>query len=235
MIQQLEAIIGKSFNNPGLIQRAFNHTSYANEQKKSKLDSNERLEFLGDAVLELIVSEFLYKTYPNLPEGQLTVMRAQLVQEPSLAYLSRQIKLDQALQLGKGEEKMGGRLKDSMIADVYEATLAAIYLDQGMPIAKEFVTKTMLDQHQYLLKNINVDYKTQLQELVQRRGNIKISYQVLEQTGPAHQSHFVVGLTIDGVDLARGQGSSKKAAEMSAAKSALTKIDDKGYVIQTNK
>lgn len=230
MIQQLQDLLQITFNNPNFIHRSLSHSSYVNEVGKSKLDSNERLEFLGDAVLELLVSDFLYKTYPQLPEGQLTTMRAQLVQEASLAYLSRQIGLDRALKLGRGEELQGGRHKDSVIADAYEAVLAAIYLDQGMAVAQQFVTKTLLDQHQVMLKTVNVDYKTQLQERVQKRGAVNVKYALIGQSGPAHNLRFNVQVSLDDQVLATGEGTSKKAAEMMAAKNALDKVDDQGFI-----
>lgn len=231
MIRQLESLLNIKFHNEDLIHRAFNHSSYVNEHKKQNFQSNERLEFLGDAVLELIVSDFLYGRYPQLPEGQLTTMRAQLVQEPSLAYLSRQLNLDKVLRLGKGEEISGGRGKDSLIADMYEALLAAIYLDQGMEIARQFVEKTMLYQHDVMLKTVNIDYKTKLQELVQQKGAVVIRYPLLEKIGPDHKTIFVVGITINDRLIAQGRGTSKKQAETQAAQEALKFIDEAGNIL----
>lgn len=232
MIRQLQNLLSIQFNKEDLIHRAFNHTSYVNENKRKGFYSNERLEFLGDAVLELIVSEYLFSQYPDLLEGQLTTMRAQLVQEPSLAYLSRQLGLDKELRLGKGEELSGGRSKDSLIADVYEALLGAIFLDQGMEIAKLFVEKTMLYQHKTMLKTVNIDYKTRLQELVQQKGSVDIRYHLIEKQGPDHSAIFIMGLMINGQLIAKGQGTSKKQAEMQAAQKALTFIDADGNIMK---
>lgn len=230
MINKIEELLMIKFNDRSLIENAFFHTTYVNEKPWLKLVSNERLEFLGDAVLELTVSDFLYHQYPNLPEGQLTTMRAQLVQEGSLAYLSRQLKLDDAIYLGKGEIASGGRTRDSIISDAYEALLGAIYLDQGIEIATKFVTITLLNQHQEMIQSISQDYKTKLQELVQQKGAVKIRYDVVEQKGPAHDTQFTVQVMINDEPVAKGQGRSKKQAEIEAAKEALTHIDEKGNI-----
>ncbi|MBF6625697.1 ribonuclease III [Aerococcaceae bacterium zg-BR9] len=230
MIPTIERIIEQSIKNVALYQEAIQHTTFVNEQPWKKLKSNERLEFLGDAVLEIIVSEFLFNTYPNLPEGQLTTMRAQLVQEQSLAYLARQLKFNNLIKLGRGELATGGNERDSILADAYEAVLGAIFKDLGLDAARTFVNKTMLHQHKQMLASVSQDYKTRLQELVQQRGSIKISYDVLEQTGPAHDTRFTIVVSVDGENVAKGTGRSKKQAEMRAAEVALNFIDEHGFV-----
>lgn len=235
MIEQIETILDVNFKNPKLIENALYHTTYVNENSRLNLTSNERLEFLGDAVLELTVSDFLYRTYQELPEGKLTMMRAQLVQESSLAYLARQLKINDKIYLGKGEIVTGGRKRDSILADAYEAILGAIYLDQGIDIARKFVNLTMLAQHQVIINTVSKDFKTALQERVQQRGSVKIQYSVIEQTGPAHDTYFKVGIAIDGQKIAVGEGRSKKIAEIEAAKFALNKIDERGFIKKTNK
>lgn len=232
MIFELEQLLEVKFNQPSLIENALFHTTYVNENPKFKLQSNERLEFLGDAVLEIIVSDFLYHQYPKLPEGQLTTMRAQLVQEASLAYVARQFKIDQAIYLGKGEIASGGRQRESIISDAYEAILGAIYLDQGIELATKFVNLTLLHQHQQMLASVSKDYKTHLQELVQQKGTVKIQYKVIKQEGPAHNTQFTVEVRVDDVPLAIGKGRSKKLAEISAAESALNYIDEKGNILK---
>ncbi|MBR7927126.1 ribonuclease III [Aerococcaceae bacterium zg-ZUI334] len=231
MIQTIESIIEQPIKNVMLYQEALQHTTFVNEKPWEKLKSNERLEFLGDAVLEVVVSEFLFNTYPNHPEGQLTTMRAQLVQEQSLAYLARQLKLNEAIKLGKGELATGGNERDSILADAYEAILGAIFKDLGLDSARRFVTKTMLNQHEQMLASISQDYKTRLQELVQQRGSIKIQYEVIDQTGPAHDTRFTIAVSVDGEKVAKATGRSKKQAEMRAAEIALNFIDEKGFVI----
>lgn len=230
MIQKIEQLLNIKIKDITLIKNALQHSTYVNENPRLKLISNERLEFLGDAVLELTVSDFLYRTYPELPEGQLTMMRAQLVQEASLAYLARQLKLNERIYLGKGEILTGGRERESILADAYEALLGAIYLDQGMNVAREFVKLTMLVQHQKLIQTVSQDFKTKLQERVQQRGSIPIRYEVIEQSGPAHDLLFKVSIAIDGEVIEIGQGKSKKQAETQAAKRALEKIDENGFV-----
>lgn len=220
--------LGLNFENISLLERAFFHTSYVNEQAHRQLQSNERLEFLGDAVLELCVSRFLYLTYPTYPEGVLTRMRAQLVREPSLAYVARQLGFNDYLQLGRGEVLTGGNQRDSLLADCVEAFIAAIYLDQGLDQAYAFIDRVLLKDHLEILEITNQDYKTRYQEAVQVHGSVKIEYRLLGQEGPAHDSTFTSGLYLEDQLQAVGTGKSKKEAEMKAAQIALGALSDKG-------
>ncbi|WP_124057683.1 ribonuclease III [Vaginisenegalia massiliensis] len=228
IIFHVEHLLGIKLNHPRLVETAFQHTSYVNEAHNSKLVSNERLEFLGDAVLELVVSAFLYHEYPNDPEGKLTRLRAQLVCEPSLAYLARSVHFDDYIRLGKGELATGGKQRDSIISDCFEAFLGAIYLDQGLECVQTWLFDLMLKNHRQLLTQVNQDYKTLFQERVQQKGSVNIQYQVENQEGPAHDQLFTVGLYVNQVLLAKGQGRSKKIAEMKAAQTALNFVDEKG-------
>lgn len=218
------------FQDDTLLQTAFRHTSYVNEQLNQLLEHNERLEFLGDAVLEVLTSEFLYQHYPKHSEGQLTRLRAQLVCEASLSYLARQLAFDTYLQLGKGEERNGGRERDSILADCFEAFLGALYLDSGMESVRNFLKREMFSQHEWLIQQISKDYKTLFQERVQQKGKVLIQYQLLEQSGPAHALIFKVGLYVNGELVAIGTGKNKKQAEMQAAQSAYQRTNRKGDI-----
>lgn len=229
-IRDIQTQLALTFHNPVLAMTAFTHTSFVNEHAHQQLESNERLEFLGDAVLEILVSEFLYKTYPTLPEGQLTRMRAQLVCEPSLAYLTKTLEFDQVLKLGNGEEASGGRQRDSILADCFEAFLGAIYLDQGLDVARNYLHRVMLSRHQALLNQIAQDYKTLFQERVQQNGAVTIQYRLIKQVGPAHDILFEMGLYVNDELIAVGQGRNKKAAQVQAAQNALHYVDEKGNI-----
>lgn len=220
LVKHISKILDKTITNKELIYQAFMHTSYVNEHRKMNLESNERLEFLGDAVLELIVSDYLYQTYPSEPEGNLSRLRAQLVREATLALLARKFKFNEYIQLGKGEKSSGGSNRDSILADCFEAFLGAIYMDLGMEVAKEFLEKEMLTQHQQLLKKVNQDFKTLFQEFIQQEGPVNIEYRQLSTTGPAHNQIFEMGLFLNGKRISVGQGKSKKQAESLAAKIA---------------
>ena len=232
VVRMLEKQLNLVFHNPELVQQAFRHTSYVNEQASKQLQHNERLEFLGDAVLELLVSDFLYQTYPALPEGKLTRMRAQLVREESLATLARQLRFDHYLQLGKGEELSGGRERNSILADCFEAFLGAVFEDCGMEVAKAYLNQVMLQHHQTLISQVSQDHKTMFQERVQQQGSVTIQYRLLEQKGPAHAQQFKIGLYVADQLIATGEGKSKKMAEMAAAKIGLTHYDSKGRLKQ---
>ncbi|MCW6653633.1 ribonuclease III [Aerococcaceae bacterium NML191292] len=230
IIQHLDQKLAIQFKNPELVQSAFRHTSYVNEQLNQLLESNERLEFLGDAVLEVLTSEFLYQQYPRYSEGQLTRTRAQLVCEASLSYLARQLGFDIYLQLGKGEERNGGRERDSILADCFEAFLGALYLDSGMESVRIFLKREMFNQHDVLIRQISQDYKTLFQERVQQKGKVLIQYRLLEQIGPAHALIFKVGLYVEGELIATGTGKNKKQAEMQAAQTAYQLTNQKGDI-----
>lgn len=218
-MEQLEKIIGYTFQNKKLLKQALTHSSYANEKKLGKLGCNERLEFLGDAVLELISSDFLYGKFPQIPEGELTKKRASLVCEPSLAYCARQFGLPQYLLLGKGENMTGGRNRDSIVSDATEALLGAIYLDGGFEHAKDFVLKFILNDIER--KQLFYDSKTILQEMVQEKGLQPIEYILTGETGPDHDKQFSVNVQVNGQIVGSGIGHTKKAAEQAAAYQAI--------------
>ncbi|UUX34097.1 ribonuclease III [Fundicoccus culcitae] len=235
LIQHIENILGSKIKQPVIFETAFNHTSYVNEQKNPDLLHNERLEFLGDAILELLTSDFLFHQYPNDPEGSLSRMRAQLVQEASLAYLAKKLKFHQFIKLGKGELTSGGNQRDSILADCFEAFLGAIYLDQGLEKVKEFLQQYMFANHRQIIEQITIDYKTRFQEKAQQQGSVLIQYQLLEQSGPAHNQLFKVGLFVNNALVSIGIGKNKKAAEMLAAKNGFNQIDERGQVINVLK
>ena len=223
MINELEKAIGYQFRNITLLQNALSHSSYANERWHDSLKSNERLEFLGDSVLGMLVADYLYRTFPNRPEGELTRMRADMVCETTLATVANRLGLGKHLLLGKGEELGGGRKRDSILADAVESVIAACYLDGGMDAAVQFIQKFILvDVPVTKLKN--ADYKTALQELVQQKKNQVLSYKLVGESGPDHDKEFRVELTLNGEVVGTGIGSSKKRAEQAAARAALEKL-----------
>lgn len=221
---------GIQFKNARLLETAFQHTSFVNERAAKKLEHNERLEFLGDAVLEVIVSDFLFHEYPDKPEGQLTRMRAQLVREESLAFLARKYQFNRQIRLGKGELASGGNERDSILADCFEAFLGAVYLDQGMDVARAWLDESLLKPHRTILTKINLDYKTLFQERAQQKGAVQIRYELIEQSGPAHNQVFTMGLYLNDQLVSKGSGNSKKQAEMQAAEQAYALVDEKGNI-----
>ena len=220
MLKDLEEAIGYRFQNITLLQQAMAHSSYANERWHNSLMSNERLEFLGDSILGMLVADYLYRTFPNRPEGELTRMRADMVCERSLAVVAVQLNLGKHLLLGKGEEQGGGRGRESILADAVESVIAACYLDGGMEAAKSFVEKFVL-VHVPVNRPNNMDYKTALQEKVQQKKNQTLSYVLVGESGPDHDKHFQVELRLNDQVVGVGSGSSKKRAEQDAAKAAL--------------
>ena len=224
MIKELEEAIGYRFQNIGLLQNALAHSSYANERWHNSLMSNERLEFLGDSVLGMLVADYLYRSFPDRPEGELTRMRADMVCEHTLASIAQGLGLGQHLLLGKGEEQGGGRSRESILADAVESVIAACYLDGGMDAAKAFVEKFVLVNVPVRKLN-NADYKTALQELVQQKKNQTIVYTLVGESGPDHDKQFRVELTINGEPAGVGVGSSKKRAEQDAARQALEALN----------
>ena len=219
---ELEKKLNYTFRNPALLEEALSHSSYANEKKLGKLGCNERLEFLGDAVLELISSDFLYASFSKVPEGELTKKRASLVCEPSLAYCAREFGLPQFLLLGKGEDMTGGRNRDSIVSDATEALLGAIYLDGGFASAKEFVLKFILNDIEH--KQLFYDSKTILQEIVQEKGTQPVEYVLIAEEGPDHNKSFTVEARVNGRLMGTGTGHTKKAAEQAAAYQAIREI-----------
>ena len=223
MIKDLEAAIGYRFQNISLLQNALTHSSYANERWHNSLLSNERLEFLGDSILGMLVAEYLYRNFPNRPEGELTRMRADMVCEKTLAAVAGQIGLGTHLMLGHGEEQGGGRSRDSILADAVESVIAACFLDGGIEAALNFVQRFILVEVP-VTKLHNADYKTQLQELVQQKKNQVLSYALVGQSGPDHDKQFDVAVSLNGKPVGSGSGSSKKRAEQDAARSAIENL-----------
>ena len=221
----LEQRIGYCFHNKALLKQALTHSSYTNEQKINKTENYERIEFLGDAVLELVSSDFLFREHPDVPEGELTKMRASMVCEPSLAFCARDLELGQFMLLGKGEENTGGRRRDSITSDGMEAMIGAIYLDGGFANAKEFIHKFILSDLEN--KKLFFDSKTILQEIVQADINKPITYQLLKEEGPDHNKAFYVEVFIGDVDYGTGKGRTKKAAEQQAAYQAILALKKK--------
>ena len=223
MIKDLEEAIGYRFKNITLLQNALTHSSYANERWHDSLKSNERLEFLGDSILGMVVAEHLYKQFPDRPEGELTRMRADMVCETSLALVAEKIELGKHLLLGHGEEQGGGRERPSILADAVESVIAASFLDGGMAAAEGFIRR-------FVLCNVpvtrlqNADYKTTLQELVQQKKNQVLTYALTAQSGPDHDKTFTVEVSLNDRVVGTGTGSSKKRAEQDAARTAIEKL-----------
>ena len=226
MIKDLEAAIGYRFKNITLLQNALTHSSYANERWHNSLLSNERLEFLGDAILGMTVAKYLYQTFPDRPEGELTRMRADMVCEQTLAKVAAKIELGRHLLLGNGEEQGGGRSRNSILADAVESVIAACFLDGGMEAAQQFIDRFILVE--VPVKRLhNADYKTALQELVQQKKNQVLSYTLIGESGPDHDKKFDVEVKLNGTVIGSGSGSSKKRAEQDAARAALEKLSGK--------
>jgi len=222
--QQLQDRIDIVFGNPALLKQAFTHTSYVNEQKGARVPDNERLEFLGDAVLQLTVSEYLYRLYPDSPEGELTRLRASIVCEPSLVRFAEALEFGQIVLLGKGEEQTGGRTRPSLLADAFEAFLGALYLDQGLEAVRRFLERHMFSQLPRNGRAPLKDFKTELQEKVQQLSMGPLDYRIIEERGPAHDREFVAVVGIGNQQLGKGAGRSKKEAEQQAASQALSAL-----------
>ena len=223
MIKDLEAALGYKFQNITLLQNALTHSSYANERWHNSLLSNERLEFLGDSILGMVVAEYLYANFPDRPEGELTRMRADMVCETSLANIAARLDLGKHLLLGHGEERFGGRNRASILADAVESVIAASFLDGGMEAAKGIITR-------FVLCNVpterlqNTDYKTALQELVQQKKNQVLCYRLVGESGPDHDKVFTAQVLLNDQIVGEGSGSSKKRAEQDAARAAMEKL-----------
>ena len=223
MIKDLETAIGYRFKNITLLQNALTHSSYANERWHNSLLSNERLEFLGDSILGMTVAEYLYRNFPDRPEGELTRMRADMVCEKALAKVAARIELGGQMMLGNGEEQSGGRNRDSILADAVESVIAACFLDGGMDAARQFIDRFVLVEVP-VQKMHNADYKTALQELVQQKKNQVLTYVLTGESGPDHDKRFEVEVRLNGNPIGTGSGSSKKRAEQDAARCALEKM-----------
>ncbi|ASJ54476.1 ribonuclease III [Brevibacillus sp. HB1.2] len=224
---QLQETIGFRFRDESVLRQAFTHSSYVNEQRGKRISDNERLEFLGDAVLELTVSQFLYKTFPKMSEGEMTKLRAAIVCEPSLVKFAELLNFGDLVLLGKGEELTGGRQRPALLADVFEAFVGALYLDQGLDAVFSFMEKYVyprIDKGEFAQVT---DFKSQLQEFVQQDNLGDIHYRIVEEKGPAHNREFVSEVLLNNRSLGIGSGRSKKEAEQQAAARALVKLGDK--------
>ena len=225
LLEELQDKIGYRFQNTELLKQALTHSSFANEQKINKLKDYERLEFLGDAVLELVSSEFLFRENPQMPEGQLTKLRASMVCEPALAYCAKDIDLGSYILLGRGEEYTGGRYRSSITSDVMEAIIGAIFLDGGIENAKKHIYRFILSDLEN--KILFLDSKTILQEEIQKKKDAQLRYELIGESGPDHNKHFTVDAYLNDVLIGSGTGRTKKAAEQQAAYEALLKMKGK--------
>ncbi len=218
--ESLEAKIGYVFKDKNLLKSALAHSSYVNEMKINRIADYQRLEFLGDAVLEVTVSDFLYRNHPEMPEGDMTRLRSSLVCEPTLAFCARAFSLSDYILLGKGEEMQGSRYRDSIVSDIFEAIIGAIYIDGGMEPAALHIKKYVLTDIEH--KQLFHDSKSRLQIMTQKTGD-ELSYEVIDESGPDHRKKYTVAVFINGEKIACGTGSSKKSAEQHAAYEALLK------------
>ena len=224
-LENLQENLGYRFRDESLLRGALYHSSYANEHRNENIVSNERLEFLGDAVLGFVSAEFLYSRFPHAPEGELTRIRAALVREESLFEVAQALQLGECLMLGKGEESGGGRQRPSILADCTEAVFAAVYLDGGMDCARDLIHRVLLSKGDITVaESRRRDYKTELQELVQRKPHQVLRYELVGQSGPDHAKVFTVAVLLNGEPIGEGSGHSKKEAEQSAARAALEKL-----------
>ena len=222
-MRHLEETLGYTFHDRSLLENALTHSSYANENRFKGCQSNERLEFLGDAVLGMVTADYLFRTHPDLPEGDLTRTRAALVCEESLVEVAKAWGLGEYLRLGKGENAGGGRRRPSIQADAVEAVLAAVYLDGGIGSARKIIQKYILDRESE--KARNRDYKTALQELVQRESGQVLQYRLTGSSGPDHAKIFTVEVDLNGATIGQGEGHSKKEAEQNAARAAIGHLE----------
>lgn len=223
----LEEKLGYHFRNLRLLENALLHSSYVNEHRHLNMGSNERLEFLGDAVLGVVTADYLFRKHPELPEGDLTRIRAALVCEESLHEVAQYLELGRYLQLGHGEELGGGRHRPSILADATESVFAAVYLDGGMEPARELIHRVLLDkEREEAVEERRRDFKTELQEVVQSKSGNRLSYELIGSSGPDHAKTFEMAVLLNGQPFAAGIGRSKKEAEQAAAKQALDKLQN---------
>lgn len=223
MMESLESKLGYAFRDRALLVNALTHSSYANENRGKSCDSNERLEFVGDSVLGMVVATRLYERYPDMPEGRMTRLRAQLVCEESLHAVALELELGKYIRLGRGEEHSGGRNRTSILADAVEALIAAMYLDGGLDVARSFITARLLSD---LADEecAGADSKTELQELIQRKSGQSLAYEMLSESGPDHDKVFTARVLLNGESVGEGAGRTKKEAEQSAAREALRRL-----------
>ena len=226
-MSELEKKLNYTFRNPRLLDEALRHSSYANEHRCDGMGSNERLEFLGDSVLGFVTAEFLFTQHPDMPEGDLTRIRAALVCEESLHEVACKLSLGQYLQLGRGEESGGGRDRTSILADAMEAVFAAVYLDGGIEAASQLIHRCLLEaEREEVVEERRRDYKTALQERVQRQADQVLTYQMVGESGPDHAKIFQTEVCLNGTPIGRGSGHSKKESEQAAAKAALEEMGE---------
>ncbi len=224
-LTNLQQNLGLSFSNTSLLEQALVHSSYINENPGFALTSNERLEFLGDAILGLIVAEKLYQDFPHFTEGEMTKLRAVLVRRDTLTRAAKAIGLGQYLYMGKGEEASGGRQKPANLAAALEAVIAAIFLDQGPSVTRDFILSLLaIDMEKTVSQGTIIDYKSELQELIQAREQQSPTYHIIEATGPNHDKKFTIEVRLGKTVLGKGSGKNKKAAEIEAARTALEKL-----------
>lgn len=224
---ELQRKLGITFNDRSLMFNAFTHSSYVNEHRRKNFTDNERLEFLGDAVLELSVSQFLYSTEPGMTEGELTKLRAAIVCEPALVKFANELEFGDYVLLGKGEDQTGGRMRPALLADVFEAFIGALYIDQGLDAVTSFLEKVVFPKVTAGAFSHVMDYKSRLQEIIQQMNNGVLEYEIIEEIGPAHSKVFETVVRLDEVTLGTGKGKSKKEAEQEAARYAIVELSSK--------
>lgn len=225
-LDEFQNIIGYRFNNTDLLMLALTHSSYGNEHKKERYENNERVEFLGDAALDLIISRYIYDMFPFMPEGELTKLRAGVVCETSLAKVAVKLRIGEFLMLGKGEENTGGRTRDSILADATEAVIGAVYIDGGFAEAEKFVIGLLSGAVEELKTSFRtIDCKTHLQELIQKNSKSPVTYAIVDEKGPDHNKVFAAEVRHNGKAIGTGSGRSKKEAEQSAAADALDRLE----------
>jgi len=224
-LEKLEKALSINFSDKQLLKQAFTHSSYVNEHQKNHLSDNERLEFLGDAVLELATSDYLYNECKQMSEGELTKLRASIVCEESLYRFAEILGLRQYVLLGKGEERTGGRNRQALLADIFESFLGALYLDQGMDACQAFLERRIFPHIETDAFSHVMDYKTKLQEVIQSERGNTLEYRIIEEKGPAHRKEFLAEVIVNGKKCTRGTGNSKKSAEQFAAKQMLDELN----------
>ncbi len=220
----LQTELNLPFENKNLLYQAFTHSSYVNEHRRKQFTDNERLEFLGDAVLELSVSKYLFEKFPHMSEGELTKLRASIVCEPSLVIFANELQFGKYVLLGKGEELTGGRERPALLADVFESFVGALYLDQGLETVVAFLEKIVFPKVEVGVFSRLSDFKSQLQEMIQQSNNGSLIYEIVDEKGPAHNRTFVSRVTLNNQELGIGRGKSKKEAEQQAAQNALSSL-----------
>ncbi|MGL4523219.1 MAG: ribonuclease III [Bacilli bacterium] len=222
--REFQQRIGQSFENEQLLQQAFTHSSYVNEHRNAAQKDNERLEFLGDAVLELTISQYLFHRFPEMSEGELTKMRAGIVCEPSLVTIANELSFGKLVLLGKGEEMTGGRNRPALLADAFESFIGALYLDQGTDAVVIFLEQYVYPKIDAGAFSHMMDYKSELQEFTQKDGSGSVEYRIVSEVGPAHNRQFIMEVYVNGTKCGTGQGKSKKEAEQHAASQALAQL-----------